>query len=148
VILHVTDYSSALVLEGKGFFTSPLTACSAVVSLCELVLIVAHCSCRCRRSHTYDDACRHYASQSRSRSTDVTRILSLYEGDVTMEGQYVRRKVYARKSNIPDTKNVRVNYGIIRVMQSCFLASHRMSATSSMSARHTTRSNRSSATGG
>ena len=94
------------------------------------------------------NAVSEYLNSMRGNSTDCSRILQTYEGDVKIGGYHIRRKVHTVKSSIGAIENVRANYGIIRVMQSCFLASHRMSVTSVESTKFMKRANRSSTTGG
>jgi len=48
---------------------------------------------------------------------------------VRIGGHIARHKVWVMGSNISDVCNVRANYGTICVLQSCFLASFRMSCT-------------------
>jgi len=97
---------------------------------------------------TYNDAFVHYSTSTRTQNCSLTRVLQLYEADIVINEHPVARKVHRVGSNISEKRNVRANYGTIRVMQSCFLASHRVSATSSMSSRFVKKMNTSSSSGG
>lgn len=97
---------------------------------------------------TYNDAYLHFSQEINKPHCYLTNILSKFECDVIINEDVVVRKVYTIGSSIAEKRNVRVNYGTIRVMQSCFLASHRMSATASMSSASAKNMNTSSSTGG
>ena len=94
-----------------------------------------------------DRVVAHYIDCSRSRSS-VTDILKLYDSDVRVQGRTIRRKEYKVRSNIHRTSNVTANYGIIRVMQSCFLSSFKMSTTADVAPSTRRIANRQSSTGG
>ena len=97
---------------------------------------------------TYNDAHLPFSREIKRPCCSFTEVLSRYECDVVINENTVARKVYAIGSNIAEKRNVRVNYGTIRVMQSCFLASHRVSATSGMPSVSAKNMNTSSSTGG
>lgn len=78
----------------------------------------------------------------------LTSILTRYESDVTFIEETVTRRVHPIKGIGMQHSKVKVNYGAIRMMQSPFLASHRMSATAKMSRHDARNANRSSSTGG
>ena len=94
-----------------------------------------------------EEVISHYIEASRSRRS-ITDILNLHDGTVRINGQTIRRKEYKVKSNIYKTSNVSANYGIIRVMQSCFLSSFKMSATADVAASTRRVANRQSSIGG
>ena len=84
----------------------------------------------------------------RDAGKKVTDILYRYEADVHMFGSPIRRVLRPVGSNIPRPCNVRANYGIIRLMQSSFLASFRMSSTHNLAPGFRVRPETSSSRGG
>jgi len=88
-----------------------------------------------------------YAANFRVAKDVVSSILSRYEDRVVVLGMVPMRKVtkYDRMSFMSE---VRANYGVIRVMQSCFLASVRMSSTFECTGAYSTSVNAKSSTGG
>ena len=69
------------------------------------------------------------------RHAVIDRMLTRYESDIYFYEPSIgfndcRRTVSKMNSSIPSAENVRANYGIIQVMQSVFMSSHKMSYTS------------------
>ena len=58
-------------------------------------------------------------------------ILSVYEKSVTIHGQMLRRSTTTTSSSNIVASSITANFGMIRVMQSSFLASFRISSTDS-----------------
>jgi DNA-directed RNA polymerase beta subunit len=103
-------------------------------------------------TYSYDEVLDKYSEEHRSqpRKNAHSNIAKRYEGNLYMNNDLgvfkpVMRKVLTMASNIHRTVNVKVNYGVIRVMQSIFMASSKVSYTSSNSrSREFTVSNTSS----
>ena len=74
---------------------------------------------------SYDDVQNHYNNGYRITHPNVVNILSTYEGIVEIGGERVTRIISTTRNNEAISCPVRANYGIIRVMQSSFLASFR-----------------------
>ena len=79
----------------------------------------------------------HYKDSRVRRGVRITDVLNTYEGVVHFDGLDVTCRVYPMVGNIIGTDSVRANYGTIRVMQSCFLASHRSSGTARIASKST-----------
>mmetsp|Transcript_2713 Transcript_2713/g.7224 ORF Transcript_2713/g.7224 Transcript_2713/m.7224 type:complete len:810 (+) Transcript_2713:24952-27381(+) len=80
----------------------------------------------------YLDIEQDYMMHYGHTDADPVQILSRYEGSVQIDERNILRVTRDKQNRYPKTSPVRANYGIIRVMQSSFLASFRMSATSSL----------------
>jgi hypothetical protein len=67
-----------------------------------------------------------------------------------LEGNYrtIKRKLWAVGSSINFTEPVKANYGVIRVMQSIFMASNKMSCTNIKCGKYSINPNSKSAMGG
>jgi RNA polymerase Rpb2, domain 6 len=92
-----------------------------------------------------DTVLSSYATEFNITTDAITSIVARYEDSVTIRGVIPRRLVTSIRGGTVIAKSVRCNYGYIRVVQSCFLASLRMSCTTSHSGAHSlsinTRSN-------
>jgi hypothetical protein len=88
-----------------------------------------------------------YMSEFRVRGDVVDSILSRYEGEVQFNGKIAMRKL-RQFNDISVTSAVRANYGVTRVMQSCFVSSTRMSSTYECASIHSTSINTKSSYGG
>lgn len=110
------------------------------------------------RKPTYSECLQLYSTVRRSRvarSSDSTinSICGYYESDVYLpwnDGtkRTVKRKCMSMNSSIPSIENVRCNYGTIRVIQSVFMSSNRMSCTMQRCSRFSISPSSSSASGG
>ena len=96
----------------------------------------------------YADVEEDYRMKYRHARNNITDILCRYEGDVHMFGSPIRRLRHTVGSGIAAPCNVRANYGIIRLMQSSFLASFRMSSTHNLASVFRVRPETSSSQGG
>ena len=88
-----------------------------------------------------------YVANFRVAKDVVNSILSRYEDRVVVSGIVPRMKV-TKYDWMSFMSEVRANYGVIRVMQSCFLASVRMSSTFECTGAYSTSVNAKSSTGG
>ena len=78
---------------------------------------------------SYEVIEKDYKAKYSKEGKDITVILYRYEGDVRLFGSTISRLVCPLGTSISKSCNVRANYGIIRLMQSSFLSSFRMSST-------------------
>ena len=78
---------------------------------------------------TYDAIAQHYATSYNLHQMDINHILCKYAKSVEIAGSTVRRSTSTMQSGIKYVSDVVANYGMIRVMQSSFLASFRQSST-------------------
>jgi len=97
---------------------------------------------------SYEQIAADYRRTFNVRTMDPTTILPRYEADVYMDGHIVKAKKGSVHSKIVSVVPVRANYGTIRVMQSSFLASFRMSSTYSLAGSRTMRAQSRSSMGG
>ena len=97
---------------------------------------------------SYDDVQNHYNNGYRITHPNVVNILSTYEGIVEIGGERVTRIISTTRNNEAISCPVRANYGIIRVMQSSFLASFRTSCTHKLARCTRVRPESSSSRGG
>jgi DNA-directed RNA polymerase beta subunit len=83
-------------------------------------------------AHSYyiDTVLSSYSTEFNLRGDVCSSILALFEDEIVISGHKPRRRVTSADGATVISKCVRANYGYIRVMQSCFLASCRMSCTS------------------
>ena len=88
-----------------------------------------------------------YMSQFRVRDNPIDSILSRYEGEVQFNDRTAMRRIN-RPSGMTIISGVRANYGVIRVMQSCFVSSTQMSSTYECASVHSTSINAKSSFGG
>jgi len=98
-------------------------------------------------SHCTETVLKSYAMDYNVTRNVTTSILSRYESEVKVSKMQPMRKI-VKPDNMSLTSAVRANYGIIRIMQSCFLASIRMSSTYECSGVHSTSVNTKSSEGG
>ena len=99
-------------------------------------------------SHRIGDGLHSYECDFNVRHSVHSFILTHYEGDFVMSGHGTMKNVTMPNDETVQPMCVRANYGIIRLMQSCFLASLRMSCTSRSAGPHTFVPNNRSSQGG
>lgn len=101
-------------------------------------------------THYTDAILDSYKTEFRVSSDVHSSLLSKYEDEVIINNIVPRRKVVRPGTGVGSVVEqvVRANYGIIRVMQSCFLASTRMSCTHQCSKPHALVVNSKSRSGG
>ena len=98
-------------------------------------------------SYSTETILASYAADFNVRKDVIGSILSRYEDEVEIRGLKPMRKI-AKPDHMSIVSSVRANYGIIRVMQSCFLASIRMSSTHECAGIYSTSLNTRSSEGG
>ena len=98
-------------------------------------------------AHSTETILQSYMSEFRVRKNPIDSILSRYEGEVQFNDKTAMRKI-KKVNGISMVSRVRANYGFIRVMQSCFVASTRMSSTYECASVHSTSINTKSSYGG
>ena len=99
-------------------------------------------------SHYIDAVLHSYKSEFMVRGDVHNSILKHYEDDVVISGHKPMRNVTMPDGVTVVSTYVRANYGIIQVMQSCFLASLRMSCSSRSVGPHSLMPNNRSSQGG
>ena len=97
--------------------------------------------------HSTQTILASYAADFNVRKNVIDSILRRYEGDVRITNKQPMRKV-TTYDGVSVISNVRANYGMIRVMQSCFLGSIRMSSTYECAGMYSTSVNTRSSEGG
>lgn len=97
---------------------------------------------------SYDMILKHYIDNFRVTNHNITNMLSKYESIVEVSGEEVKRITSTVHDSIRVSSSVRVNHGIIRVMQSSFLSSFRRSSTSRLAGISRLRPETSSSRGG
>jgi hypothetical protein len=95
-----------------------------------------------------DDAVMEWRGNFTRRSVRMTDILFKYQDKIKVSGGYVMKKQYKVGSGIVENVKVQANFGTTRVMQSCFLASFKVSCTHKLCGSRQTRPNSRSAQGG
>ena len=88
-------------------------------------------------SHYTETALKSYAMNYNVTRNVTSSLLSRYESEVKVLGMQPMRKI-VKPDNMSFISTMRATYGIIRIMQSCFLASIRMSSTYKCSGVHST----------
>ncbi len=79
--------------------------------------------------HTVSDVINKFGAEYRVRGSVTDSILKWCKGEVTVGGVNPKRNVMTMKSDYIVGRVVKANFGVIRLAQSCFLASLRMSCT-------------------
>lgn len=98
--------------------------------------------------HSWSAIQDHYKTSRTHGIRYVTDILRTYEAEVFFDGHTITRRIQPMHGNIIGTGPVRANYGTIRVMQSCFLASYRSSGTARMASSRSKTSAKPASQGG
>jgi len=88
-------------------------------------------------SHSTETALKSYAMNYNVTRNVTSSLLSRYESEVKVLGMQPMRKI-VKPDIMSFISTARATYGIIRIMQSCFLASIRMSSTYKCSGVHST----------
>lgn len=101
------------------------------------------------RTYGYDEIERDFGMQRSPREPVIDAALRHYTSSISVDGIYPIRQIKTTRYNfVSHQDQVRVNYGIIRVMQSSYLASFRVSATASVTGPNRINPDTSSSRGG